>query len=415
MMETLPSQTQIPPNLPDQSQIPEMQDVQSEVQKESTRKVIEFYSHREEPYGCFSNFSPHAIWIKDIKWPTSEHYFQAQKFENSKLQAKIQFAKTPGRAAEIGRNRSNPLRKDWEEVKDEIMFQAVLAKFTQHTSLRKILLGTEDAYICEHTAKDSYWGDGGDGSGKNMLGQILMRVRDVLKNNEQKNQTTVSAPPSVSNDSEKIDSKRLKNRKGRAVYLAEDGTSLFEKDNNAPGEVTVVGQGINISHKALSTPAKIVVHRNQWRRKYQTNEEDLQELEEDESEETNGSKKHSQTKVVLGEFIQNSKTSKKNSKQRNHKSNSQSNQAYFEDDEEKEEKENSEQTILDPIECINRGNETLTLLTQMEANDPLVLEFKEQISPLQKDISTILSNSPSLSEETTNQLLDLNDRLSQIK
>ncbi len=61
------------------------------------------------------------------------------------------------------------------------MHEAVLTKFTQHADLREILLGTGDAVIVEHTANDSYWGDGGDGSGKNKLGQILMRVRDELR------------------------------------------------------------------------------------------------------------------------------------------------------------------------------------------------------------------------------------------
>jgi hypothetical protein len=44
------------------------------------------------------------------------------------------------------------------------------------------LLATKDAMLIEHTAKDSYWGDGGDGRGKNMLGQILMSVRKELAN-----------------------------------------------------------------------------------------------------------------------------------------------------------------------------------------------------------------------------------------
>jgi N-glycosidase YbiA len=61
------------------------------------------------------------------------------------------------------------------------MRAAVLAKFTQHDDLKEILLGTGDALLIEHTTKDSYWGDGGDGSGKNMLGQILMSVREELR------------------------------------------------------------------------------------------------------------------------------------------------------------------------------------------------------------------------------------------
>ena len=64
------------------------------------------------------------------------------------------------------------------------MYRVVYAKFTQHKTLKKTLLETGDATLVEHTENDSYWGDGGDGSGKNMLGQTLMRVREVIKNEE---------------------------------------------------------------------------------------------------------------------------------------------------------------------------------------------------------------------------------------
>jgi ribA/ribD-fused uncharacterized protein len=61
------------------------------------------------------------------------------------------------------------------------MHEAVLAKFMRHADLRAILLVTGDARIVEHTKNDAYRGDDGDGSGKNMMGQILMRVRDRLR------------------------------------------------------------------------------------------------------------------------------------------------------------------------------------------------------------------------------------------
>ncbi len=56
-----------------------------------------------------------------------------------------------------------------------------LAKFTQHDELRAMLLGTGEAKLVEHTADDAHWGDGGDGTGKNMLGRILMEVREKLR------------------------------------------------------------------------------------------------------------------------------------------------------------------------------------------------------------------------------------------
>jgi ribA/ribD-fused uncharacterized protein len=84
----------------------------------------------------------------------------------------------------MGRDRKRPLRRDWESVKDEVMFEAVRAKFTQHEDLKAILLGTGGALLVEHTAHDRYWGDGGDGSGKNRLGQILMQVREELRTDD---------------------------------------------------------------------------------------------------------------------------------------------------------------------------------------------------------------------------------------
>ena len=84
-------------------------------------------------------------------------------------------------AKRLGRSHKQPLRKDWESVKDAVMREAVLAKFEQHEDLRAILLGTGDALLVEHTANDSYWGDGGDGSGLNRLGHILMQVRAELR------------------------------------------------------------------------------------------------------------------------------------------------------------------------------------------------------------------------------------------
>jgi ribA/ribD-fused uncharacterized protein len=57
----------------------------------------------------------------------------------------------------MGRNRSLPLRKDWESVKEDIMYLVLHAKFTQHKKLREILLSTGEAKLVEHTKNDRYW------------------------------------------------------------------------------------------------------------------------------------------------------------------------------------------------------------------------------------------------------------------
>jgi N-glycosidase YbiA len=142
--------------------------------------VIEFYSTAGE-YGEFSNFSRHSIHLDGKRWPTSEHYFQAQKFDDEAYREKIRMAPKPMMAAELGRDRKQKLRRDWESVKDNVMRKAVLAKFSQHKELAELLLSTDDKKLVEHTANDNYWGDGGDGTGKNRLGQILMEVRTQLR------------------------------------------------------------------------------------------------------------------------------------------------------------------------------------------------------------------------------------------
>jgi N-glycosidase YbiA len=148
-----------------------------------SENTINFYSQKAE-YGCFSNFYMAPINIGGKTWRTTEHYFQAQKFAGTKYESHIRNLKSPNEAAMEGRRRDFPLRRDWESVKDNIMLNALRAKFTQHPDLKKILLDTGDAKLIEHTEKDSYWGDGGNGKGKNMLGILLMQIRSEFKNKE---------------------------------------------------------------------------------------------------------------------------------------------------------------------------------------------------------------------------------------
>lgn len=133
-----------------------------------------------DPYGDFSNFSRHPITLKDKTWKTTEHYFQAQKFAGTKHEEEVRLCKGPWSAAEMGRRRDLPLRKDWEEVKEGIMKEALMAKITQYPHIKDLLLSTGDDELVEHTVNDNYWADGGDGSGKNRLGVIWMEIRTEL-------------------------------------------------------------------------------------------------------------------------------------------------------------------------------------------------------------------------------------------
>lgn len=150
------------------------------VPPEKSPQTIRFY-RTNEPYGEFSNFAKFPILLKGQVWPTTEHYFQAQKFVGTEYEEKVRCAKSASEAAQMGRDRSLPRRADWQQKKEEIMLDALRAKFSQHPELKTLLLSTDDALLVEHTTNDSHWADGGDGSGKNRLGVLLMRLRDEIR------------------------------------------------------------------------------------------------------------------------------------------------------------------------------------------------------------------------------------------
>ena len=119
-------------------------------------------------------------------WPTTEHYFQAMKFPTRpEYQEEIRKKSNPSVAKKMGQERDG-FRPDWEKVKDNVMFECLKVKFAKenHPELHEILLSTGNAFLVEHTRNDIYWADGGDGGtgekGKNMLGKLLVRVRDEI-------------------------------------------------------------------------------------------------------------------------------------------------------------------------------------------------------------------------------------------
>lgn len=143
-----------------------------------------FFYKVQDPYGCFSNFSLHSIALEGLTWPTSEHYYQAQKYRNTLHQSlceQIRQAPTPEAAAALGRNPAYAIQPNWDNIKPEIMYTAVRTKFLTHEAIQAELLATGDELIVENSPLDAYWGCGADGKGDNQLGKILMRVRQDIR------------------------------------------------------------------------------------------------------------------------------------------------------------------------------------------------------------------------------------------
>jgi len=142
---------------------------------------IQFYEP-EDAYGFLSNFYHSPINIDGQIWPTSEHYYQAQKFVDPEIYRQIQQSNTPARAFELSREHKEQERNDWLDIRLDVMRFIVAEKFSQNPLLAFKLIETGEATLTEHSHKDAFWGDGEDGLGNNHLGNILMAVRQKLQN-----------------------------------------------------------------------------------------------------------------------------------------------------------------------------------------------------------------------------------------
>ena len=139
--------------------------------------TIEFNS-KSEAYTELSNFHWSPFLLDDKMWPTVEHYFQAQKFPaDPELQERIREAKSALSAKRLGRTKTMAFRNDWNTIRDNVMYTGIKAKFQQNPVLATLLAGTGRAWLIEKASRESYWGSGPNGCGKNKTGHILMRVR----------------------------------------------------------------------------------------------------------------------------------------------------------------------------------------------------------------------------------------------
>lgn len=136
-------------------------------------------------FAFLSNFyhSPISDTDNTITFPTVEHYFQAAKTLNDAEAREIAAADTPGRAKRLGRHCA--LRPDWEDIKIDVMRDALRLKFAI-PELREKLIATSDEELCEGTTwHDRFWGictcDRCGGRGENHLGQLLMEIRKEIK------------------------------------------------------------------------------------------------------------------------------------------------------------------------------------------------------------------------------------------
>lgn len=133
-------------------------------------------------YFFLSNFYEYPIYYNKLVFCNAEAAFQAQKVINEKDQYKF-INLNASQARKLGK--TVQLRKDWEETKDNVMYEIVKRKFLTNKELQQKLLETKEEELVEgNWWHDTYWGvDSKTGIGQNKLGKILMKVREEAKNN----------------------------------------------------------------------------------------------------------------------------------------------------------------------------------------------------------------------------------------
>ena len=156
---------------------------------EDTRPTIRFFG-KNGRYAIFSNFADVPLTINGKDYATSEHYFQSMKFikTDPEYAEEVRLAATPLESKKLGRSRAHKIDPEWTDTNGDregesivVMRRVLFCKALQNANFRDMLLNTpKDSLIIEASRFDSYWGEGPDKRGKNMLGKLLMELRDRL-------------------------------------------------------------------------------------------------------------------------------------------------------------------------------------------------------------------------------------------
>lgn len=155
-------------------------------------KKYTFFWKSDSP---FSNFYKCKFRVDNIDFFSSEQYFMYKKamaFMDAETAELILKTKLPWEAKKLGRQVKNFNKKEWDEMCQKIMYDAVHHKFTQNQSLLKVLMATGNTKFIEASPFDKIWGIGlteedakktpeENWLGTNFLGIVLTQLRDDLR------------------------------------------------------------------------------------------------------------------------------------------------------------------------------------------------------------------------------------------
>ena len=148
----------------------------------ATNNQETIYLKRNDSDSLLSSYHLNSFDLDDAEWPSVEHYYQGMKFEQSELRDNIRRAADPVTAVKLADKNKRKIRKDWKKIKRTIMTRGLYVMFRTHPEAAEALLRTAKVKLVEQSQYDYYWGCGRDLRGENVYGQILMEIREKLRN-----------------------------------------------------------------------------------------------------------------------------------------------------------------------------------------------------------------------------------------
>ena len=153
-------------------------------------QVVCFHNPDEEN-GYLSNWYPSRFEVGGVAYTSLEQYMMHQKavcFRDAAAAEQIMRTDDPARIKELGRQVANFDNARWNGVRQIVVYEGLLAKFSQDYGLGSRLLATKKALLAECAVNDSIWGiglsmtdpdrlDPAKWKGQNLLGYALMMVR----------------------------------------------------------------------------------------------------------------------------------------------------------------------------------------------------------------------------------------------
>ncbi len=234
----------------------------------ATGKVVQVNSkvlYFRSQYDKLSPFYPSLISTDSGDYPTSEHLYQATKATHlgrTKIAERIRRAKTPAEAKKLAKQKLNGLvaNSDWNEVKKEVMLEIQRLKFQQCKDFRVALNESKDFELYHNMETDEEWGIGRNGTGKNLMGVILMELRDFMaKNPDQDPDKTLPQRPNLPLSAQAAETgpkqaPLLSSHKSNTSHTTEAQSQVHKKVSDIPSRKSHMGNLYANSNATGSRP-----------------------------------------------------------------------------------------------------------------------------------------------------------------